>query len=906
MRFILGLSVVLSSLTAQAATAQCTEWRAGFGASGIGADPLWDSTVDAQLSFDDGSGPALYVGGVFAASGEVAAQGMARWKAGAWEPIGDLVALSTGGVPARVRALHAHDAGSGPELYAAGAFRSIGGVNATNIAKWTGSSWQPLAQGVRFGVTAMVSHDDGSGVKLFVATSNYADAASGFGGSILAWDGVSWTNESFAAFDYNVNALAVFDDGSGPALYAAGPHGSVGTDYITALVRRAGSTWSDGGFALLTSISSGTTAAVNALEVFDDGTGPALYVGGTFRSSNGVSVNNVARWDGANVTTLGSGANGTVQDLHPFDDGGGPALFATGSFSTASGVVANRVARWRAGAWSALGAPAGVDLGDADSLEDFDDGSGPALYVGGAFRSAGGLRADQIARWKSGAWSSLGSQQGFDGTVNVLGAFDSGAGVEIYAAGWFEWVGPTKAKSFAKWNGTSWSPIPIAGFVIKLLTFDEGAGEALYAAGNFSAIGGVPASKLARFDGVQWSEFGGGVDVGQVVMDMAAYDDGSGEKLWIAGDFTSIGGTAVKRVAQWNGAAWWSPPTVPGSIVKTLAVHDDGMGGGKQLYVGGGFVKIGSVDYYRIARWNGSAWSNVGNGFTSEVRELAVFDDGNGAMLYAAGEFEHAPPQTVRGIARWDGVSWLPLNGGLTSGGNVSTLQSFDDGSGPALFAGGTFPSIGGVAAKNLAVWRNSSWAPYGQPNVGVGALAALPTAPGAPAALHIGGAFTTIDGRAQSRLAVLDFACPCPPKSYCTAGVSTNGCAATLNFSGAPSASLATPFAVTASNVEGQKLGLFFYGVSGRAASPWGPNSGLLCVKAPTQRTATINSAGAFNACDGVLSFDWNSFQSTHPGALGQPFRAGDFVYIQAWYRDPPSVKTTALSNALQARVCP
>ncbi len=187
----------------------------------------------------------------------------------------------------------------------------------------------------------------------------------------------------------------------------------------------------------------------------------------------------------------------------------------------------------------------------------------------------------------------------------------------------------------------------------------------------------------------------------------------------------------------------------------------------------------------------------------------------------------------------------------------VDAQVDFDDGAGPALFAGGDFASIGGVAAKNLAVWRNSSWSAYAEPNGAVLTLRALSLGAGAPAVLCIGGRIIALDGRAQSRFALLEQAYRCPPRSCCMAGVSSNGCAATLSASGSPSASLATPFVVTASGVEGQKQGLLFYGVNGRAASPSGSTSSFLCVKAPMQHTGTLESGGASNECDGALALD-------------------------------------------------
>ena len=63
-------------------------------------------------------------------------------------------------------------------------------------------------------------------------------------------------------------------------------------------------------------------------------------------------------------------------------------------------------------------------------------------------------------------------------------------------------------------------------------------------------------------------------------------------------------------------------------------------------------------------------------------------------------------------IAKWDGSSWAALGSGLN--GSVHALTVFDDGGGPALYAGGSFTSAGGVAASRIAKWDGSSWAALG------------------------------------------------------------------------------------------------------------------------------------------------------------------------------------------------
>jgi hypothetical protein len=64
--------------------------------------------------------------------------------------------------------------------------------------------------------------------------------------------------------------------------------------------------------------------------------------------------------------------------------------------------------------------------------------------------------------------------------------------------------------------------------------------------------------------------------------------------------------------------------------------------------------------------------------------------------------------------------------------------------------------------------------------------------------------------------------------------------------------------------------------------------------------------SGGTLGACDGSLQEDWNSFEFNHAGALGQPLLAGELVWTQAWFRDPASAKTTALSDGLVFALAP
>lgn len=155
----------------------------------------------------------------------------------------------------------------------------------------------------------------------------------------------------------------------------------------------------------------------------------------------------------------------------------------------------------------------------------------------------------------------------------------------------------------------------------------------------------------------------------------------------------------------------------------------------------------------------------------------------------------------------------------------------------------------------------------------------------------------------------------PCPSAvsivSYCTAGTTTNGCTATMAGSGVPSIAATSGFTVSCTGIEGQKQGLIFYSLTGRSSLQWGTSSSFLCIKSPTQRTGAVNTGGTTNACDGTISIDFLAYLAANPGSLGGPSSSlplapGNLVNFQCWFRDPPSPKTTMLSDGLEVQMIP
>jgi hypothetical protein len=82
---------------------------------------------------------------------------------------------------------------------------------------------------------------------------------------------------------------------------------------------------------------------------------------------------------------------------------------------------------------------------------------------------------------------------------------------------------------------------------------------------------------------------------------------------------------------------------------------------------------------------------------------LSVFDDGGGPALYAGGAFTTAGGIGANKVARWNGASWSPLGSGANS--SIAAFAAFDDGGGPALYAGGSFSIAFDSGDSYLAKW---------------------------------------------------------------------------------------------------------------------------------------------------------------------------------------------------------
>ena len=220
------------------------------------------------LAFDSKNN--LYAGGNFDTAGDVSANCIAKWDGTKWSTLGLGVTIdSSSNIVASVNSI-TFDASD--NLYAGGYFGTAGDVSANNIAKWDGTKWSSLGNGLKL-------YNDG----------------------------------------YFKNISLVFDKNSN-TLYAGGYFGTAGDVSANNIAQWYENEWSP--------LGTGVDTRIFSLAL--DSSNNTLYLGGFFKKAGGVSVSNIAsvklnfknylkNTDGSNLYLKYSG-EGSVTNLLYYDE----------------------------------------------------------------------------------------------------------------------------------------------------------------------------------------------------------------------------------------------------------------------------------------------------------------------------------------------------------------------------------------------------------------------------------------------------------------------------------------------------------------------------------------------------------------------------------------------------------
>jgi hypothetical protein len=655
-------------------------WSDLFGRAGVhgGFSPL----VTDALS----DGENLWVSGRFESAGSARTRGIARWDGSSWHSLGEgITPAITYGPQAHTRIVRL-----GEDLVVAGEIAAAGGQPVDNVARWDGTDWHAMGNGLNARVNALIVHEGE-----LLAGGEFTHSGTTHVGQLARWTGSGW--ERFADVEgYSVEALGEYQGD----LVIAGLFEAVDSVSTRRIARFDGEEWHPLGL--------GVDKNVYALQEHDG----LLWVGGTIREADSLSVFGIATWNGSSWGAVNEGTpNGIVRD---FVVHSGHILVGVSSLGPW-----NHVAVWSDGEW----VPAFDEAvpGGVYALASHGD----AVFVGGNFAGIGDCPCERGALWDDGSWNPMGSGYGLNGRVHALLERD---GI-LYAGGTFSAAGDVPVENVAAWDGVQ--PLVLgaglSGPVYCLAEFDG----RIVAGGYFRMSGSQSVERVAAWDGVSWGPLGAGFNY--IVRALFVHDG----QLFAGGNFDEADGSTALHVARWDGSAWHAvgegfrdTENLASAVLAFTEWNGD-------LYAGGRFTFSGQEVLSHVARWTGSDWVSVGRyGLESAVYTLHPHD----SLLYAGGAFRRVEGTTATGLAAWDGISWSPVNWpGDTS---VRALATYHD---DLLVAPVTEYEEQG---HDLARLRDGEWTVYPTGSVQTSAVVGE--------ALFLGGSLTYVDDKASVRLARL------------------------------------------------------------------------------------------------------------------------------------------------------
>ncbi len=431
--------------------------------------------------------------------------------------------------------------------------------------------------------------------------------------------------------------------------------------------------------------------------------GPRLVVGGFFTLAGDLPANGIAAFDPATGQWSSLGSIDGQVSALAVLPNG--QLVAAGLFSSA-GQMGSPLRVWTGSAWSsAIAQPMALTI---HALAVAPNGELHAACVSGPNMD--------VQRLGSSGWQVLGTSSPPPlATVASIDCLAFASNGDLLVGGLFDSIDGVAANCVARWNGSAWSPLGsgFAGRVWSLLSTSTGA---LFAGGLFTLGGSPPSDNVAQWNGSSWQPLGSGTQSTYSpfqagVFALAEVPGG----IVAAGQFDGAGGVPAFKVAHWNGTAW----SAMGSGIEqfgsfggpsiVIALQRTANG---ELFAAGGFATVGGRDSLGLARWNGTTWSpprSVGIGReTSAVHRTATGD------VYLAGNFRDIDGVACNGIAKRVGTGWQPVGAGLASldaDPEVVVIRSLPNGD---VVAGGAFATIGGAPIPGLARWNGTAWSSLG------------------------------------------------------------------------------------------------------------------------------------------------------------------------------------------------
>ena len=494
--------------------------------------------------------------------------------------------------------LHALALSDDGVLYVGGEFLSVDGQPRPNIAAFD------IQTGTLTDWTPALSNSGSVNAILPVGDTVYL----GVGGGLLAVDPVS---AAFEVLDSGMNVQAMDLSDSGTIMYLGGS----GLRAYNLATRQPVPSW-----------TPAPNGLVRALKV----SGSTVYVGGDFSTVGGQARPFLAALNAGTGAASGwnPAPNGLVGALHLE----GTVLRVGGSFDRIGGQARRSYAE--VDILDASIGPIDLRLNTTTASVGFSGVGAIArdsgrVMLGGRFTGAGAVDRRNIAALDAATGAATAWAPDADLRVQNL-LLD---GDTLYAHGLFSTIGGQPRERLAALDTTldTGNALPFVANVSGQLYDMVKIGGQLYIGGNFTAVNGQPRSHLAAVDAVSGAVSAWNPGADRLVWAL----DASGDTLYLGGSFTQIGIQFRNKAAAVHATTGTVLPFDPNAGPSTTEVRDVVVNGDK-VYVAGNFQTIGATTRQRVAELDaltGQATALDLNVVSGSFPDLAV----RGNTLFIAG-----------------------------------------------------------------------------------------------------------------------------------------------------------------------------------------------------------------------------------------------------------------------------
>lgn len=491
----------------------------------------------------------------------------------------------------------------------------------------------------------------------------------------------------------------------------------------------------------------GVNQSIKVVEIAENGD---LYVGGNFKILHAVDKTSlIAKYDNAEALwePLGSGITGESVNAIEIS---GTDVYVGGKFSSAGGVDNTKnLALWNGSAWASVGAGAvSSPSRDQDEVHALGIYNGE-LYVGGDFRNIQGSGYNYLAKWTGSGWDQAFTTV-YSGTLPAVP--DNVVRVIYVDVDHFR--GPGTAH---EGETPLWTPIYIGGDFNTVGKITNAGGIAIC----YPSDWGDP-TRANRCESIVGGDCMGFFS-GSVNAISSTYYNAGTNSVFMGGRFDKGCGFAsffptrnLIEIAHTNTSNQSYSRTLTGSIRALAGTADT-------LYIGGDFPNFNATgEREHLIKWNGSGFSAVDTAESNgPVNTIALITDGSGAVsnLVVGGEFSSYDGKPASGyisqkqVGAWSGYGlWGSAFSGLDGEVYASVIEP-DTGD---LYVGGSFSSIGGISANNVAKWNGKEWSNLSA-TASIGTDGPVYAMAIYGSYLYIGGKFTSIDSLSGRHFATYD-----------------------------------------------------------------------------------------------------------------------------------------------------